>query len=285
MISLCRKYAVRPLRLVLSNSSILVLILSMLLLSDLIYKSEAKITLVKSPGQLFKGEWVYNQLPWMIINLSSTTSIFAVLLVLGLFSLQPLLTIVVMQNLKLIYQNARRSLLNTLHQISISNVLWFFVWLAFLHTIYICIIAVLYLLSLVIWKYYAVNTIILVLLVVVILFPLFRSMLSIGAKIAVIKMTWREKFSKIGKLFEFSKLIKVYIFYSVVLGSEFICVFLAPIMALFLFDNYIAAFSAATIALLVPVAAFRTSAFQFFLHLYQEDTVIQQNFSEYFKRR
>lgn len=281
MNNLWNKYVIRPLHLILTNGSILVLILIILLLDRLVNDSGG-VGKLESIDQLLNGKWAYEQLPLAVMGLGGTKSIFASLLTIFAFFFQSFITVVTMLDLKLIYQNSRKGIIHTFGKILVKDVLWYFLWITLIYLIFGGIALVFYLPSLWLWKTHNINTIIPLSLLAIFLFPGFYSMLSIGGKISVIEMTWREKFNKVIQALRFSSLIKIYAFYPIRLGIEFVSVILAPALALWLFNNRLIAFIAGVIALLIPLAAFRASTYEFFLDLYKHDPLISKMFEEHF---
>lgn len=283
MTNLWNKYVVKPLRLILSNGSILILILAILLLDHLMNDSGKGINSVENIDQLLNGKWAYEQLPLVVTGLSGTGSIFAGLIALVLFFFQSFLTIITMLDLKLIYQNSRKGILHTFGQIPIRDVLWYFLWITIVYLVSGVIALTFYLPSLWLWKAYGINTIIPLFIIAAFLFPAFYSMLSLGGKISVIQMSWKEKFVKVIQALRLHSLLKIYAFYPIRLGIEFGSVIIVPAITLALFNNRVIAFVAGVIALLIPLATFRASTFEFFLNLYRDDPLIQKNFSDHFK--
>lgn len=281
MNNLWNKYVIRPLRLILTNGSILILILIILLLDRLVNDSSS-VGKLENIDQLLNGVWVYEQFPLAILGLGGTESIFASLITIVAFFFQSFITVVTMLDLKLIYQNSRRGIIHTFGKIFAKDVLWYFLWITLIYLIFGGIALFFYLPSLWLWKTYNINTIIPLSLLAIFLFPVFYSMLSIGGKFSVIEMSWREKSNKVIRALRFSNLLKIYAFYSVRLSIEFISVILAPALALWLFNNRFIAFIAGVVALLIPLATFRASTYEFFLDLYKNDPLISKMFEEHF---
>lgn len=275
------KYVVRPFHLILTNGSILVLILIILLLDRFVNDSNSVVKL-ENINQLLNGTWAYEQLPLAIKGLGRTQSILASIITIIAFFFQSFITVVTMLDLKLIYQNLRKGIIHTFGKLLVKDVLWYFLWITLIYLIFGGIALVFYLPSLWLWERYNINTIIPLSVLAIFLFPGFYSMLSIGGKISVIEMNWREKFNKVFQALRFSSLIKIYAFYPIRLSIEFVSVVLAPALALWLFKNRLIAFITGVVALLIPLATFRASTYEFFLDLYKEDPLINKMFQEHF---
>jgi hypothetical protein len=169
-----------------------------------------------------------------------------------------------------------------LGRIIVGDVLWFFVFAIIVYVLYGLIWLSVYFAGFFLWKFQGVNLSYALVFITALLFPSFYAMLSIGAKIAVVKMTWRDKFDRMLYLLKPNNLLRIYAFYPIRLSIEFGCAALASAIALALFKNRTVMFVFGVTALLIPLATFRASTFEFFLGLYRKDPLIRETFSDYF---
>lgn len=285
---LLRTYLVRPFNKILSNKSILILILILVLVDRFreFLGIDFEILQTDNLGRLLTGIGLFETFPSDILKLLEVQSTYlAFVLIISLFFLQSLLTVIIVLDLKLIYQNHESGIFSTINSIIVRDVLWYFVFAIVVYIFFTVIWLIFYFIGYLLWKYQEINSSIPVLLIGLLLFPSFYAMLSIGAKMSVININWNEKFSKMLFLLRIKNIVRIYTFYPLRLIIEFGCVSLAFAVSFTLFRDHRLSLIFGIFALLIPLATFRASTFEFFLDLYKSDPIIQQLFREHFAKK
>lgn len=279
---LLENYLFRPLRLVLTNSSILILVVLVFVLDkldDLVSQGE-KGDLPTASATIMNGEWTFEYIPTFALS-AVKSPIFISIAVLT-FVIQAVLTVAIMVDMKLIYQKRREGIIDSLLQVRRESLVWYLLWLGINYVVFSVIGLIFYLPSLWFWIEWKVNLIVPLLLVALSIFPLSYSLLSIGAKVAVLPLSWQERFRCMAFVLEPSSLKKVYLFYPLRLGIEFMCLILVPMVALAVSSSRLIAFIAGTAALMVPLAVFRASTFEFFLNLFRSMPRVRSFFDTHY---
>ncbi|MCI0557258.1 MAG: hypothetical protein MN733_02095 [Nitrososphaera sp.] len=283
MKSLFGKYLVRPLRLIVSNPSTLLLVAIVLILDRINNDPRISATglIPMNPSEMLDGAYLYERLPGALAHESRWQ--WVLLISMAFSVVQFLVAIAIMSDLKLIYQQRRKGLLNSIRQIVFRDVVWYYLWLLMVYAAFGIVAASLYLLGQWLWRSYELNIALLQLVVLCLAFPFYYAMLSVGAKIAVVPVAWRNRLSLMLVLGRIDNLLKIYLFYPIRLAVEFGCLVLVPAITLVIFHNQFLAVAAGMLTLLLPLAAFRASTFEFFLDIYRDNDQIRQVFSEYYR--
>ena len=280
---LIQKYILFPLRALVANPSILLLVLVVIFLDRINGELQSKTGISLEISQLQNADYIFNQFPEALFKANNLKLVSFGFLLLTIF--QAIVTVIIMTDLKFIYLGKRTNLQYTLRHINKSDICWFLGWEIIVYLAFGILGSFFYSLSYYVWNIYSLNTTLLLMGSGVMAFPLFYSLLSIGAKIAVVQATWKEKLKRMLYLGKPKNLLRVYIFYPIRLGVEVACFIVIPAFVLALTNNRLVAFIAGTIALLIPLATFRISTFEFFLSLYEHDMLVYTTYQGHFQKQ
>jgi hypothetical protein len=282
MKTVLQRFIISPFKRILTNPSIVILVAVVVMLDN--FRTNPKLQILdfgfENPLQWLDGTFVYEKLPMLLGDALRLYQIIIILFALSL--LQFLLAVVIMTDLRLIYQNRRVGLIDSLYQIKFKDIGWYYVWLVSLYGTLVLIFTLAYISGFLLWKYFQINISFALIIFSILIFPGYYAMLSVGAKIAVIPISWKDRMRYMYRLGTWENIRKIYIFYPIRLLVEFFCLFMVPFLILQIVDNRLMAIGIGSIALLLPLSAFRASTFEFFLDIYKDDPQIREFFSEYY---
>lgn len=278
-VRLIRTYIIRPAKVIIRNSSLLFMIVVLLSLDR--YSNTFNLSI--NTNQILSSQWLFGSAPHLIkYYLRENWKLSFIILIVAGF--KAYLLVIVFSDFKLIYQKERVSLLGTLHSVRQKNVLWCFIWNSFVTITYFGLIMILYFVGLFFWMNFKFSLLIINLAVIIIVFPLFYAMLSIGGKMSVMPFPWAKRFFMMLSIINERRIKKVYTFYILRLFVEAICYFLVPVLLVSYIPNFLLRLMIIIPIILAPLILLRASTYEFFLSLYRDEPDFQLLFKDHYSQ-
>ena len=226
------------------------------------------------------GAWAFESLPILVSEIFSDP-IYLLLVLLALLA-QAFFGVWVSQELMLIYQHQRRSVLDSLEHLRVAPFIWLFLAIVIVHLVFGAFGLALYAPAYALWHLRHMNFLPVLVFGFVVLYPLFYISLSVSATFSVLPFSTRERIKKMKYLASGKKIRALYFFYAARLAIEGVLVLVLPYMSLILFQNEALASISLTIGLLVPFALLRGSSYELKLELLISDPDINALFAKHF---
>lgn len=274
---LYRQFIVLPAKLVLANSSILVIFVVVLFLNKL-----TPSTLKVNPTS---PKWIFETMPSEALSL--VLSPWFVLVVGSLYIVKSFLIIVIGSDLMAIFTRKRKSLWQSVLSIKMNQVVWFFKFEILLHLVFLAIGLVFYSIALLLYSKLSLGYIALAFLVgsFALLYPAFYFGLSIASTLSVLPLTDKEKYQKLKVFLVGKNSFYTYLFYAGRLAVEYSFLIILPALALYLTQSKALAGVLVIIGLVLPLFILRSSSYQFKLKILSQDADIKRIFEKHFQEQ
>lgn len=270
------QYVLPPLRLLLSNGTVLLAILFVIALD---YYSQS--TSVEAGTSI--GAWAYDALPRLIRSILNRPALIAAGIAASL--LRSAVVTVIAQDMMCIYAGTRKGLLATVGKTSLRQILWFIAAELIAYAVFGLVASLFYLPTYIVWRVWNQDLSIALVGAFVLIYPVFYLVFSVLSMVAVMPFSSSKRLGIIRSLLSGDSFRKLYVFYLVRLGIEALLLFILPVVAVRYLHNGWLATVCVIIVLLLPIALFRGVAYEVKLGLLKTDPDVYRLFERRFAAR
>jgi len=234
-------------------------------------------------------EWIYIKIP----ELLTSDQVLFTMFVIGIVTL-PIICLGQLwssSNLRMFYLDSKSkklSMLGSLKIITISQIIWSIVNFLIFSSFFLLYEIFVFLICRLIWQCYNFNTVYLLFLLILALFPIYFAYISLSNKLILIDprktfsswvIAWKDMLNTFSK---FDKLWKIYIFYIFRVTINSLFKGAVPAASLFLIDNWFLRIFVASISMLAAHIYVKSSSFELFLFIYKDNTRIRHYFNSFY---
>lgn len=265
-------YVTHPIRLIWKNWSALLLFSTLILLDHFLGLSKIKIEL--------NASWAYDILPQILQKIVHSPLVVGAIIFVSL--LKSIISSFLSQDMVFMYQGHRKSLINSICNVSVRNVIWFIIAESLVYFVFALIAFSFYFSTYMIWHRMRLDFFILCALAFVLLYPVFYMTLSSIWMISAFPITPKARLKKVQILLTSNNFKRLYAFYGFrVLMESAILLCLPIIITIFMKDVHFIQV-AIGFALVAPLALIRGSAYEIKLDLLRNDLEMRVMFDYYY---
>jgi hypothetical protein len=268
-----KSYVSRPFRLIATSVSVLAIVL-LLFLIDQAYNRVAPVTPEPS------STWLYIVLPRLLNTFIHSKS--AVIITAILYLVKSVLIYAVMADVVRIYRWRSMSIRKMMHSLQFNSFVWFLQIESAIFLIFGVAATLSYLLSYFLWNLLQWDTVWLITVLFVALYPAFYALLSMSAFVSVVPLSGSQRTAKFLYLLRGSSARQLYIFFFGRAAVEILIGVIAPAVVIYAIPNPWIAGVIAALLIVVPLALFMGSTLEFKLSLFSGDRDIHNAFSEHY---
>ncbi len=268
-----KRYVLHPLKLLFDNTSIF-LVFFVVIFVNFVSDKNGAIPLDAL------GQWAFRTLPSALIALLQQPAIVSILA--ATFLLKTILTVFVAKEMLMIYQRRRKSIKQSLTEMRLQEIWWFFLCECIAYCLFGSIALALYLPSYFVYHHYAIDCSYALVAAFVVLYPAFYILLSTGSMMSVLSLPANRRWQKLRILLLGKPIFTLYGFYFCRISLELALLFVAPYVALKLTHSYWLAIVTSAAGLILPFALLRGSAYELKLRLLSSDAEIRALFDQHY---
>lgn len=228
-------------------------------------------------------DWFYVALPSLVLEQLRSPTFWAMTLLTVL--LQTGVTILVSEEVALAYDGTRTGIKSSLLRLKLSSWLWFLIVFSILTALFLLVGFMAIAASRYFWLTWRIDTRLGVLLLAILLYPLYYLSLAAASMVAVFQVDSLERLVMLRLLAERKVLVPLYGFYCVRLVVEIILGVVLPVAFIILLQNKILSLISFCVAIVVPFALLRGSAYEMKLSAMKRRTYVSNRFSDFFQSR
>jgi hypothetical protein len=278
-------YARRPAQLIVRHLSLVPVVALLIIVTQ--YTDQLQQVLLESVGGnsiFLSGHGRLFSLTTAIIG-TAVSQWQIVLAVVTLLWLQIVTNLFIAQDLALIYQRSRSSLFLSLRTISLSKFIWYSSWCIAVYVVYILAAGLAYIGFALFWRATSIDLSLGILLIIALLYPFLYAFISLGSKMAALPFESRYRISRLLRLCWPAYAVKVYSFFGIALIAQFVLYIGVPIALALLVRNPVLEVLILIVAISIPLSIVRASFFEFFLHIYRDETRFRSTFAVYYSEQ
>jgi hypothetical protein len=227
--------------------------------------------------KLTKAGWIFDHLIPSIV--SALDSVWIWLLLIGLYIVRTAITLLVSEEIMLMFRGRRQGTRSSLHNLKPRDGLWLGLVGMLCYIVAIAALALVYLPMLLLWRDAHVDLGILLLGLVALGYPVYYASVAAVSMVAVFPIASNARFRILRKLTRLRVAGRLYVFYGVRILIELLLLFVVPALVAPLHSGRIIGTISVSAGILIPFTLLQGAAYQFKLVLLADDPIVHGLFS------